>query len=396
VTTNTTGLSNRLVAISESATMAITGKANDLRAQGRNVIGFGAGEPDFPTPEHIVAAAAAACAVPANHRYSPALGLPDLRDAVADYTAAGSGLEARRANVAISNGAKGALFAAFAALINPGDEVLLPSPYWVTYPEAIGLFGGVTKVVPSTVTSGFKVSIEDLEAVTTDRTKALVFVSPSNPSGAVYDPDEVAQIGRWAAERGIWVITDEIYDKLVYGEAVHASMPVVAPEIADRCIVINGTAKTFAMTGWRVGWAVGPSEIISGIGRFQSHALSNVSNVSQRAALAAITGSMEPADEMRAAFERRGQLMHGLLASIDGIEVIEPQGAFYAFPSVEGVLAAKGLASSLELADRLLTDIEIAVVPGEAFGAPGYCRLSFALSDDDLSEGLGRWQEWAS
>jgi aspartate/methionine/tyrosine aminotransferase len=394
---DSTGLSQRLAAISESATMAITAQANELRAEGRPVIGFGAGEPDFPTPDHIVAAAAEACAVPANHRYTPALGLADLRDAVADYTGRRSGLAVSRANVAISNGAKGALFATFAALLDPGDEVLLPGPYWVTYPEAIGIFGGVPRVVPTTVEDGFRVSIEALDAAVTDRTKALVFVSPSNPSGAVYPPDEVAAIGRWAAERGIWVVTDEIYDRLVYGDAQHVSMPVVAPEVADRCVVINGTAKSFAMTGWRVGWAIGPAEIIAGIGRFQSHASSNVANVSQRAALAAITGPQEPVEEMRLAFARRGETMHQMLGSIPGITALEPQGAFYVFPSVEGLLGTdlggSSASTSLELAALLLEKIEIAVVPGEAFGAPGYCRLSFALSDDDLVEGLGRWAE---
>jgi aspartate/methionine/tyrosine aminotransferase len=396
-TTATPGLSQRLTALSESATMAITSRANALRAQGRPVIGFGAGEPDFATPAHIVEAAIQACADPANHRYSPAIGLPDLRAAVATSTHANSGFAVEPANVVISNGGKGALFAAFAALLDPGDEVLMPSPYWVTYPEAIALFGGIMRVVPTTVDDGFRVSIEALDAATNDRTKALVFVSPSNPSGAVYPPDEVAAIGRWAADRGIWVITDEIYDQLVYGTASHVSMPVVAPEMAERCVVINGTAKTFAMTGWRVGWAIAPAPIAAAMGRFQSHSMSNVSNVSQRAAIAALTGPMEPVAEMRDAFDRRRGDMYRLLSEIPGIEVLEPEGAFYAFPSVAGQLdrplRGRAASSSFDLAALLLEEIEIAVVPGEAFGAPGYCRLSFALSDDDLIEGLGRWRE---
>jgi aspartate aminotransferase len=380
--------------------MAITARANTLRGAGRPVIGFGAGEPDFATPSHIVEAAIAACSDPKNHRYSPAIGLPELRDAVAVRTKAHSGLAVERANVVISNGGKGALFAAFAALLEPDDEVLLPGPYWVSYPEAISLFGGVARVIPTTVADGFRVTVEALDAAVTERTKALVFVSPSNPSGTVYPPGEVAEIGRWAADRGIWVITDEIYDHLVYGTARHVSMPVVAPEIADRCIVVNGTAKTFAMTGWRVGWALAPAEVAEAMGRFQSHSMSNVSNVSQRAALAALTGPMEAVEAMREAFDRRRMAMHELLLDIPGIEVREPEGAFYAFPSVsgqfDGVLGGRVLSSSLEMAAMLLDEIEIAVVPGEAFGAPGYCRLSFALADEDLVEGLERWRALAA
>jgi len=396
----TPGMSQRLAAISESATMAITAKANALRAAGRQVIGFGAGEPDFATPAHIVEAAIAACSDPINHRYSPAIGLPELRDAVAAATRAHSGLAVERAEVVVTNGGKGALFAAFAALLDAGDEVLLPSPYWVSYPEAIALFGGVTRVVPTTVTNGFRVSVEALDAAVTERTKALVFVSPSNPSGAVYPPHEVAEIGRWAARRGIWVITDEIYDHLVYGEARHVSMPVVAPDIAERCIVVNGTAKTFAMTGWRVGWAIAPPDIAIAMGRFQSHSTSNVSNVSQRAALAALTGPRDSVEEMRTAFDRRRRKMHRLLTAIPGIEVRLPEGAFYAFPSVtaqlQRPLAGRTASSSFELAALLLEEIEIAVVPGEAFGSPGYCRLSFALADEDLVAGLERWRELVS
>ena len=394
------GISQRVATLSESVTMAITAKANALRAAGRAVIGFAAGEPDFATPAHIVEAAIAACSDPRNHHYTPAIGLPELRDAVVASTAEHSGFVVERSNVVISNGGKGALFAALATLLDPGDEVLLPSPYWVTYPEAISLFGGVAKIIPTTVADGFRVSVEELEVAVTARTKALIFVSPSNPSGAVYPPDEVAAIGRWAAERGIWVITDEIYDHLLYGDARHVSMPVVAQEVAERCIVINGTAKTFAMTGWRVGWAIAPTAVAAAMGRFQSHSMSNVGNVSQRAALAALTGPMGPVDEMRRVFDKRRQAMHRLLSEIPGLEVRESEGAFYAFPSVVGLLGrplgGHTASSSLELADLLLEEIEIAVVPGEAFGAPGYCRLSFALADEDLVEGLERWQVLAS
>ncbi len=392
-------LSRRLAALSDSATMAITARAKARRAEGRPVIGYGAGEPDFPTPAHIVEAAIAACADPVNHSYSPAIGLPELRDAVAAGTSERSGLPVGRENVVISNGGKGAVFAAFAALLDPGDEVLLPAPYWVTYPEAIALFDAVVRPIPTTMEGGFCVTVDDLEAARTDRTKVLVFVSPSNPTGAVYSPDEVEAIGRWAADKGIWVLTDEIYDKLVYGDARHVSMPAVVPELADRCVVVNGTAKTYAMTGWRVGWAIAPPEIAAAMGRFQSHSTSNVSNISQRAALAAVTGPDTSVEAMRRAFDRRRLEMHRLLAEIDGLAVLEPAGAFYAFPSVGGQLGrslgGRSAATSAELASLLLDEIEIAVVPGEAFGAPGHCRLSFALADEDLVEGLERWRDLA-
>jgi aspartate/methionine/tyrosine aminotransferase len=380
--------------------MAITARAREMRAEGRPVIGFGAGEPDFPTPDHIVQAAIDACRDPINHKYSPPAGLPELRDAIVAKTERDSGLAVARENVIVSNGGKGALFATFAALLDPGDEVLLPTPYWVTYPEAVGVFDGVSVPVPTTVEGGYRVTIEMLEAATTERTKALVFVSPSNPSGAVYPPDEVAAIGRWAAERGIWVITDELYEHLVYGAVEHVSMPVVAPEIADRCVVVNGTAKSYAMTGWRVGWAIAPADIASAMARLQSHSTSNVANVSQRAALAAIAGPLDPVLRMREAFDRRRRIMFEMLGEIPGVDVPEPEGAFYAFPSVEGQLhrrlGGSTAASSMELAAVLLDEAEIAVVPGEAFGAPGHLRLSFALSDDDLVEGLERWRDLAA
>jgi aspartate/methionine/tyrosine aminotransferase len=361
------------------------------------VIGFGAGEPDFPTPAHIVAAAQAACADPVNHRYSPAAGLPALRQAVAAKTRRDSGYEVDPDQVVITNGGKGAIFGGFAALLDPGDEVLLPAPYWVSYPEAIALAGGVPRVIPTTAAEGFRVSVDRLEAAVTGRTKALVFVSPSNPSGAVYPRHEVEAIGRWAAARGLWVMTDEIYEHLVYGDAVFSSMPVEVPAVAPRCVVVNGVAKTYAMTGWRVGWLIAPTEVAAAVGRFQSHSTSNVANVSQRAALAAVTGPMDPVAQMRVAFDGRRRTMHRMLNEIPGVEAVEPDGAFYAFPSVEGLLGreigGRRVETSEDLAAALLEVADIAIVPGEAFGAPGYCRLTFALSDDELEEGLTRWRE---
>ena len=394
MTSSPSAVSQRALRVAASATLAITNQANALRAAGQPVIGFGAGEPDFPTPGYIVDAAHVAVDDPSTHHYSPAAGLPPLRAAVAAATTRDSGLAVDPSQVMITNGGKQAVYLAFQALLDPGDEVLLPAPYWVTYPEAIGLADGVTVPVPTDDTTGFQVTVEQLEAATTDRTKALIFVSPSNPTGAVYGRERMAEIGRWAANRGIWVLTDEIYQHLVYAPSEFHSLPVVAPEIADRTIIVNGVAKTFAMTGWRVGWLIGPSDISGAAIRLQSHISSNVANVSQRAALAAVEGPMDAVDEMRAAFDRRRHLMLNLLREVPGVECLEPGGAFYVFPNMTGLLGrdlgGRRAETTMDLAALLLDEINIAIVPGEAFGAPGYARLSFALSDANLEEGLGR------
>jgi aspartate aminotransferase len=387
-------ISLRAASVAESATLAISAKAKGLRAAGEPVIGFGAGEPDFPTPSYIVDAARVAVDDPAMHRYTPASGLPALREAVAEKTVRDSGYSVEPSQVMITNGGKQAVYLAFQAVINPGDEVLLPAPYWVTYPEAIRLADGVPVAVPTTGEAGFQVTVEQLESAATSRTKALVFVSPSNPTGAVYGRERMAEIGRWAADRGIWIITDEIYEHLIYGNAVFHSMPAVAPEIADRTIVVNGVAKTFAMTGWRVGWLIGPQDVTAAAIRLQSHISSNVANVSQRAALAAVTGPMDAVEEMRLAFDRRRRTMVRLLNDVPGVECPDPGGAFYAFPNLSGLLgrdlAGRTAETTMDLAALLLDEIKIAVVPGEAFGAPGYARFSFALGDEDLEEGLTR------
>jgi len=394
------GIARRLAAISDSATMAVTARAAELRAQGRPVIGFGAGEPDFPTPAHVVEAAQAAAADPRNHHYTPAAGLPELRAAVADARTRAGGPPVTADNVVITAGGKGAVFGALAATVDPGDEVLLPAPYWVTYPDATSLFDGVPKVIPTTAESGFKVTVDQLEAARTDRTKVLVFVSPGNPTGAVYTPAEVGAIGSWAAAHGIWVLADEIYDHLVYGDAVFSSIAREAPDVASRTLIVNGVAKTFAMTGWRVGWLIADRSVAAAVGRLQSHSMSNVANVSQRAALAALTGPMEPVLGMREAFDRRRLVMHRMLNEIPGVSAPEPEGAFYAFPAVDGLfgrtIGGRRIESSLDLAAALLEEVEIAVVPGEAFGAPGHVRLSFALNDDDIVTGLTRWREAVS
>ncbi len=390
-------VSARIGGISESATLAVDAKAKALKAAGRPVIGFGAGEPDFPTPQPIVDAAIAACSDPRNHRYSPASGLPELREAIAAKTLRDSGYQVEPSQVLVTNGGKQAVYQAFAALLDPGDEVLLPAPYWTTYPEAITLADGKPVVVPTDDSTGYLASVEQLEAARTPRTKVLLFNSPSNPTGAVYPPERIAAIGRWAVEHGIWVITDEIYEHLVYGDAEHVSMPVAVPELADTCVVLNGVAKTYAMTGWRVGWMIGPNDVIKASTNLQSHLSSNVANVSQRAALEAVSGPLDAVAEMRAAFDRRRRTIVDLLAAIPGVSCPEPEGAFYVYPSVKGLLGkeirGQRPQTSVELAEIVLEQAEVAVVPGEAFGTPGYFRLSYALGDDDLAEGIGRVAE---
>ena len=387
-------VSARVGGIAESATLAVDAKAKALKAAGRPVVGFGAGEPDFPTPEYIVEAAVAACRDPRWHRYTPAGGLPDLKSAIAAKTLRDSGYRVDAAQVLVTNGGKQALYNTFAALLDPGDEALLPAPYWTTYPESIRLAGGVPVQVDTDETTGYRVTIAQLEAALTPATKLLVFVSPSNPTGAVYPPHEVAAIGRWAAQRGIWVVTDEIYEHLVYGDAEFASMPTLVPEIADRCVVVNGVAKTYAMTGWRVGWMIGPKDVVTAATNLQSHATSNVSNVAQMAALAAVTGDLSAVAMMRTAFDRRRVTMAGMLDAIDGVSCPLPEGAFYCYPSVKAVLGrelrGRRPATSAALAALILDEAEVAVVPGEAFGTPGYLRLSYALGDDDLAEGVTR------
>src|SRR6266568_15949 len=377
-----TRVSARVSAISESATLAVDAKAKALKAAGRPVIGFGAGEPDFPTPGYIVEAAQRACAEPRFHKYTPAAGLPELRQAIAAKTARDSGYQVEASQVLVTNGGKHAVYQAFATLLDPGDEVIVPAPYWTTYPEAIGLAGGVMVPVLTDEASG------------TSRSKVLLFVSPSNPTGAVYPPEQVKAIGEWAAAHGLWVVTDEIYEHLVYGGATFSSIPVQAPETADTCVVLNGVAKTYAMTGWRVGWMIGPKDVISAAANLQSHATSNVCNVAQAAALTAVSGDLSAVAEMRAAFDRRRLTMTRMLNEIAGVLCPEPQGAFYCYPSVKGLLgkeiAGQRPQTSAELAGLILDEAEVAVVPGEAFGTAGYFRLSCALGDADLEEGISR------
>ncbi len=387
-------VSDRISAIAESATLAVDAKAKALKAAGRPVIGFGAGEPDFPTPDYIVAAAIKAAAEPRFHRYTPTNGLPELREAIAAKTRRDSGYEISPSQVLVTNGGKQAVYQAFATLLDPGDEVLVIAPYWTTYPEAIALAGGVSVVVMTDETTGYLAAVAQLEAARTSRTKVLLFVSPSNPTGAVYPPDQVAAIGRWAAEHNLFVVTDEIYEHLVYGAAEHVSIATAVPELGDRVIVLNGVAKTYAMTGWRVGWLIGPADVVKAAGNLQSHATSNVANVSQMAAVAALTGDLSAVARMREAFDHRRQTIVKMLNDIPGIVCPTPDGAFYVYPSLKGLigreLRGRTPASSAEVAGLILDEVEVAIVPGEAFGTPGYARLSYALGDADLAEGISR------
>jgi aspartate/methionine/tyrosine aminotransferase len=389
-------VSARVDAITESETLAIDALAKRLKKAGRPVVVFGAGEPDAPTPRYITEAAAAACLDPRYHRYSPIGGLPELKAAIVAKTRRDSGYQVDASQVMVTNGSKQAIYATFATILDPGDEVIVPAPYWTTYPESISLAGGVPVFVAADETTGYRVTVDQLEAVRTDRTKVLLFVSPGNPTGAVYPREEVEAIGRWAAGHGLWVVADEIYEHLVYGEAVAHSLPVVVPELRDRCVVVNGVAKAYAMSGWPVGWAIGPEDIIRAATTLQSHAGSSAANVMQVAALTAISGSLSVVTEMRAAFDRRRQIIVPMLNEIDGVLCPVPDGAFYVYPSMKGILGkeirGRRPVSTVELAELLLDEIEVAVVPGEAFGTPGYLRLSYALSDDDLIEGITRLQ----
>jgi aspartate/methionine/tyrosine aminotransferase len=387
-------VSARISAIAESATLAVDAKAKALKAAGRPVIGFGAGEPDFPTPDYIVEAAAAATKVVANHRYTPAAGLPEMREAIVAKTKRDSNYEITADQVLVTNGGKQAVYQAFAAIIDPGDEVLLPSPYWTTYPECAQLAGGKAVEVFADESQNYLVTVEQLEAARTPKTKALLFCSPSNPTGSVYSPEQVKAIGEWALKNNIWVISDEIYEHLLYEGATAPSMPVLVPGLADTCIIINGVAKTYAMTGWRVGWMIGPKDVIKAAANLQSHLTSNVSNVSQRAAIAALAGDLSAVHKMGEAFNRRRKLIVGLLNEIPGFICPTPTGAFYVYPSVKGVLGktirGKTPKTSAELATLILEEVEVAAVPGEAFGPSGYLRFSYATSDEDIVEGIGR------
>ena len=387
-------VSKRIAAIAESATLAVDSKAKALKAAGKPVIGFGAGEPDFPTPEYIVNAAIEAAKNPANHRYTPTPGLPDLREAIVNKTKRDSNYEITVDQVLVTNGGKQSVYQSFASILDPGDEVILPSPFWTTYPECIKLAGGVSVEVFADESQNYLVSVAQLEKALTPKTKVLLFCSPSNPTCSVYSPEQVKEIGQWALKNNLWVVTDEIYEHLLYDGATAPSICVAVPELADRTIIINGVAKTYAMTGWRVGWMIGPKDVIKAATNLQSHLSSNVSNVSQRAAIAALNGDLSAVHKMGEAFDRRRKLIVKLLNEIPGVTCPTPTGAFYVYPSVKEVLGkeirGKRPKTSAELATLILEEAEVAAVPGEAFGPSGYLRFSYALGDEDIIEGIAR------
>ena len=394
---NASRISKRIAAIAESATLKVDAKAKALQAEGRPVISYAAGEPDFPTPAHIVEAAAKAVVDPKNHRYTPAVGLADLREAIAQKTLRDSGTQISANQVVVTNGGKQAVYQAFAVLLDAGDEVLLPTPYWTTYPEAIALAGGKSVEVFAGSEQGYKVTVEQLDKAKTARTKVLLMCSPSNPTGAVYSKEEIAAIGTWAHQNNLWVITDEIYQNLVYDGLKAYSITEVVPEMIDRTILVNGVAKSYAMTGWRLGWMAGPADAMKAAANLQSHLTSNVNNIAQKAALAALTGPQDEVQKMLQAFDRRRKLAVSELGKIDNWLAPMPQGAFYVYSDVRGLLgkswAGKQINTSLELCDLILEEVEVALVPGEAFGPSGYVRMSYALGDEPIVEGIKRLQK---
>ncbi|QPK94000.1 pyridoxal phosphate-dependent aminotransferase [Actinomyces sp. zg-332] len=395
-----TRISKRLGSITPSATLAVDAKAKELKAAGKPVIGFGAGEPDFQTPDYIVESAIEAAKNPANHRYSPTSGLVPLRKAIAQKTKRDSKYEVDPNNILVTNGGKQAVFQAFASILNEGDEAILPAPYWTTYPEVIALCGAKTVTIDTTFDTDFKITVDDLDKALTEKTKVLLLCSPSNPTGSVYTKDELEAIGKWCLEHGVWVITDEIYEHLIYDDAESLHIVEIVPELADQTIVVNGVAKTYAMTGWRIGWMIGPTDAIKAATNFQSHLTSNVCNIAQQAALTAVAGDLAAVYEMRESFDRRRKTMIKMLNEIEGIKLSTPKGAFYCYPNVEyfigKTLRGEVIESSNHLAALVLEHAMVALVPGEAFGSTGYLRLSYALSDEDLVEGLTRVQKLLS
>lgn len=395
-------LSDRITHVTPSATLAVDSKAKAMKAEGIDVIGFGAGEPDFATPAPIVDAAALAVRDPRNYKYSPTPGLPELRAAIADKTLRDSGFAVDASQVVVTNGGKQAVYSTFQVLLDPGDEVIIPTPYWTSYPEAVKLAGGKPVEVFAGADRGFEPDLAAIEAARTERTKAIVVTTPNNPTGAVWSRETVEGIAKWAIDHNIWVISDEIYEHLTYDGAKTSYIGAVVPEVRGQLIVLNGVAKTYAMPGWRVGWLIAPQPVAAAASKLQGHMTSNVNNIAQRAALAAVSGPLDAVMAMKDAFNKRREAIVAALNAIDGVHCPVPTGAFYAFPSVEGLLGrpigpnGSVFETSADLAAGLLDEAHVAAVPGEAFGAPGYLRFSYALGDDDLAEGMRRFAAWAA
>lgn len=393
-------LSDRVQSVAPSVTLAVDAKAKAMKAEGVDVISFGAGEPNFPTPDRIAQAASRACLDPRNHRYTPTAGLPELKQAIADKTRRDSGFDVDPNQVVVTNGGKQAVYETLQVLLNPGDEVIIPAPYWTSYPQMVILAGGRPVEVFSGAGDGYMPTVEKLEAARTPRTKAVIINVPSNPTGAVWGADLMEAVGRWALDNHIWVLSDDIYEHLTYDGARTPYIGALVPPVRDQLIMLNGVAKTYAMTGWRVGWLIAPLPVAKAAGKLQGHMTSNVADVSQRAALAALEGPMDQVETMRSAFDRRRGAIVSALAALEGISCPVPRGAFYAFCDVSGLLGRPlGPSGSLsetstQLSERLLDEIHVAAVPGEAFGAPGHLRFSYALSDEDLAEGMRRLSAW--
>lgn len=393
-------LSDRINKVAPSATLAVDGKAKAMKAAGIDVVSFGAGEPDFPTPSYIVEAAAIACRDPRNYRYTATAGLLELREAIAKKVKRDSGYDVSPDQIVVTNGGKQAVYEACQILLNDGDEVIIPSPYWTSYPEAVKLAGGVPVAVMSGADRGFEPDIDALEAARTPRTKAIIVTSPSNPTGAIWSAETIRAIGKWALKNHIWVLSDEIYEHLHYDGVKTSYIGVEVPEIREQLLILNGVAKTYAMPGWRVGWMVAPRDVAACAVKLQSHMTSNVSNISQRAAIAAVGGSLDVVSTMCESFSNRRKAIVEALNNIDGVTCPLPHGAFYAFANVESLLERKlgknheVPHTSSNLAQMLLDEAHVAAVPGEAFGAPGYLRFSCALSDEQLAEGMRRMKQW--
>ena len=379
--------------IKPSGTMAISNKSRELKSQGKPVIGFGAGEPDFPSPDYVVDAAIKAAADPKNHKYSPAAGLESLRQIIAKTTKDYSGFEINSDNVIVSNGGKQSILTAFLSILDPGDEVIIPAPYWTTYPEAVKIAGGTPVFIETEKSNNFKVTVEQLEKSKSKNTKMLVWCSPSNPTGVVYSKEEAEEIYEWIFKNDLWILSDELYEHLVYEGETSPSPAIYDPELKNT-IIVNGVSKSYSMTGWRVGWLIGNKSVI-GLGKkIQSQATSNVSNVSQLAAEAALLNGLEVTNEMKIAFNRRRLFATEKIKSIPNLNVVDSTGAFYLFVDVSHYCSGKnGLNTSEEFCDWLLENYFIAFVPGEVFGTPGFMRLSYALSDEDLDNGLSRLSE---
>jgi aspartate aminotransferase len=382
-------LSERVSTLTPSSTLAITAKAKELKAQGFDVIGLGAGEPDFNTPEHIMDAAYKAMKE-GQTKYTPAEGIPALRKAICDKLLKDNKLTYDPKQIIVCSGAKHALFNIFQVIINPGDEVIIPTPYWVSYPEQVKLAGGIPVYIEGKEENGFKVTPEQIQEAVTSKTKAMIVNSPSNPTGSIYERDELEKIAETCLKSNLFIISDEIYEKLIYGDAEHVSIASFSKEIYDRTFVVNGMSKPYSMTGWRIGYAAGPEKYIKAMVDLSSHSISNPTSIAQYGALAALEGTQEPLEMMKKEFEQRRNVTLGLLRELPGMTCLEPKGAFYLFPNVSEAVENSPYSTADEWVEALLEEEKVALIPGSSFGAPNNIRISYATSLDVLEEGVRR------